>query len=242
MNDNELAIARHELALANRVLDHQKVLDAFGHTSMRHPGDPGLYLISSAKSPGTVDDPDVLTLSLDGEPVTPTQARRYGEIPIHGEIYRARPDIKAICHMHSPAIVGFAIAGMPIVPVFHLGAVIGKAVPMWDARDDFGDTDLRVATREQGASLAKALGENWCVTMRRHGAVVCGRSTAEMVFRSVNLRENAELQYRAHVLGHVSPLTPVEAEQACEFNTRPHPVARAWDYWRELLRKDTGYA
>jgi len=114
--------------------------------------------------------------------------------------------------------------------------VIGPKAPFWDARAEFGDTDLRVATREQGASLARALGpENWCVVLRRHGAAACGRGVAEMVFRSVNLRDNCELQQRAHALGNVSPLTEGEAAQACEFNLKPHPVERAWDYWRSML-------
>ena len=225
-----------DLALANRVLAQQGVLDAFGHVSVRNPENPGTYFQSRGISPASVRENDILEISLDGEPVQPTEHRLYGERPLHGEIYRARPDIMAICHMHSPAIVPFAIAGLEIVPVFHLGAVIGPKVPFWDSRADFGDTDLRVATREQGRSLARALGEaNFAVVLRRHGAAVAGRSIPEMVFRSINLMQNAELQYRAQVLGHVSPLTPGEADQAGRFNLQPHPVKRAWDYWLSFL-------
>ena len=227
-----------DLALANRVLTHQGVLDAFGHVSARNPENPGTYFQSRGISPGTVCESDILEITLEGEPVRPTEHRLYGERPIHGEIYRARPDIMAICHMHSLAIVPFAISGVEIVPVFHLGAVIGPQVPFWDSRDEFGDTDLRVATKDQGRSLAKMLGsENFAVVLRRHGAVVGGLSVAEMVFRSINLMQNAELQYRAHLLGHVSPLSKGEAAQACKFNLQPHPVKRAWDYWCGQLPK-----
>ncbi len=220
-----------DLAMANRVLARLGVLDAFGHVSARNPENPGCYFQSRGISPGTVREADIVELTLDGEPTTPTDWRLYGERPLHGEIYRARPDVMAICHMHTPAIVAFAISGVEIRPVFHLGAVIGPKVPFWDARTDFGDTDLRVATKPQGQSLARALGDNWSVALRRHGAAVCGRGIAEMVFRSVNLRDNCDLQYRAQTLGHVSPLTSGEAEMACEFNLRHHPVKRAWDYW-----------
>ena len=84
-------------------------------------------------------------------------------------------------------------------------------------------------------TLARALGDNWSVVLRRHGAAAAGRTIAEMTFRSVNLRDNADLQYRAATLGHVSPLTPGEAAKAGEFNLRPHPVKRAWDYWVSRL-------
>ena len=229
----------HDLALANRVLAREGVLDAFGHVSARNPDNPQTYFQSRGISPGTVREGDILEIDLDGEPVQPTSLRLYGERPIHGEIYRARPDIMAICHMHTPSIVPFAIAGEEIVPVFHLGAVIGPRVPFWDARAEFGDTDLRVATHDQGRSLARALGpDNFSIVLRRHGAVVGGRSVAEMVFRSVNLMHNADLQYRAHLLGRVSPLTPGEAEQAAKFNLQPHPVKRAWDYWLSFLPAD----
>ena len=83
--------------------------------------------------------------------------------------------------------------------------------------------------------FARALGDDWSVVLRRHGAACAGRSIPEMVFRSVNLRDNADLQYRAHTLGKVSPLTAGEAALACEFNLRPHPVKRAWDYWVSML-------
>ena len=227
-----------DLALANRVLAKMGVLDAFGHCSARDPENPGAYFQSRGISPGTVREADIVELDLDGNPLVATDWRLYGERPLHGEIYRARPDIMAICHMHTPAIVGFAISGVEIQPVFHLGAVIGPKVPFWDSRDEFGDTDLRVATHEQGRSLARALGDNWSVVLRRHGAAVCGRGVAEMVFRSVNLRDNADLQYRAHALGHVSPLTSGEAALAGEFNLRPHPVKRAWDYWCSMVEAE----
>ena len=235
MTDTASTIVR-ELALANRVLAQQGVLDAFGHVSARNPANPGSYFQSRGISPSNVREKDILEISLEGEPLQATDQRLYGERPIHGEIYRARPDIMAICHMHSAAIVPFAISGLEIVPVFHLGAVIGPKVPFWDSRTEFGDTDLRVATKDQGRSLARALGpENFSIVLRRHGAVVGGRSIPEMVFRSMNLMQNAELQYRAHLLGHVSPLTPGEAEQAGRFNLQPHPVKRAWDYWLSFL-------
>jgi ribulose-5-phosphate 4-epimerase/fuculose-1-phosphate aldolase len=234
--DAQRADIIRDLALANRILADRGVLDAFGHVSARNPADPGAYFMARGISPRTVREADIVELDLDGEPLAPTDWRLYGERPLHGEIYRARPDVMAICHMHSPAIVAFAIAGVEIKPVFHLGAVIGPKVPFWDARDEFGDTDLRVATKEQGGSLARALGaNNWSVVLRRHGAAVGGRSIAEMTFRSVNLRDNADLQYRAQTLGHVSPLTEGEAALGCEFNLRPHPVKRAWDYWVSLL-------
>jgi ribulose-5-phosphate 4-epimerase/fuculose-1-phosphate aldolase len=221
-----------ELVIANHILAREDVLDAFGHISLRHPGRSDRFFISRARAPGVVERSDLIEFNLDGSPAAPPLPHpAYAERIIHGAIYQARPDVQAVCHHHATSVLPFCIAGFPVVPVFHLGATIGHEVPFWDSRDEFGDTNLLVASAEEGASLARALGENWAVLMRRHGAVVAGRSVRECVFRSVHLIQNAELQLRAVALGAVSALTAQEITLAGEMNLRPPIVARAWEYW-----------
>jgi HCOMODA/2-hydroxy-3-carboxy-muconic semialdehyde decarboxylase len=114
---------------------------------------------------------------------------------------------------------------------------MGPVIPFWDQRDEFGDTDLIVAKPEEGRSLARALGPNWVVLMRRHGATVVGTTVEEMVFRSVFSCRNADLQREAMALGGINKLTPVEIEKAGAFNLEPRPIARTWEYWSTRLRK-----
>src|SRR5262249_54099970 len=132
------------------------------------------------------------------------------------------------------------ISGMALKPVYHLGATMGGEVPFWDARDEFGNTTLIVAKPEEGASLARALGPNWIVLMRRHGAAVAGRTLEELAFRTIYIARNAALQIDAHGLGHVSPLNAEETELAGAYNLQPGPVARAWEYWNVRLDKVEG--
>ena len=232
--------AREQVARANRMIANEGVLDAFGHVTMRHPTDPGRYLMSYSRAPELVQAEDVLEFSLDSQIVKPVEMRLYGERVIHGEIYKARPDVNAVCHHHAPSILPFCISGMELKPVYHLGATLGAKVPFWDSRDDFGDTTLIVAKPEEGASLARALGPNWIVLMRRHGATVAGKSLEELTFRTIYTARNAAMQIQAHGLGHVSPLNANETELAGEYNLRPGPVARAWEYWSVRLDKVEG--
>jgi HCOMODA/2-hydroxy-3-carboxy-muconic semialdehyde decarboxylase len=174
--------------------------------------------------------------------VKPPTKRLYGERVIHGEIYKARPDVHAVVHHHAPAIMPFCVAGVELTPVFHLGAAMGPKVPFWDSRDDFGDTNLLVVKPEEGASLARALGEYWTVLMRRHGATVAGRNLREVVFRTIYGARSAEYQSAAHALGHVGALSPGEIEMAASFNLGPMPVERAWEYWAVRLAKREGRA
>src|SRR6516162_8080931 len=160
---DDLAEVRYQVALANRMLANEGVLDAFGHVSLRHPTDPGRYLLSRSRSPGVVEAADILEFTLDSEPVAPPTVQFYAERVIHGCIYQARPDVMAVCHHHAPAVMPFCIAGVPIVPVFHLGAAAGETLPFWNQRDEFGDTNLLVVKPEEGRSLARALGSHAAV-------------------------------------------------------------------------------
>jgi len=239
MPDN-LASPREEVALANRILANEGLFDAFGHVSMRHPGDPARFLISRHRAPELVQAGDIVELNLAGEPAVPTAFRLYGERIIHAAIYAARPDVMAIRHHHAPAVLAYAIARAELVPVYHLGALMGPKVPYWDSQDEFGDTALVVVTPQEGASLAKALGPYWMILMGRHGATVVGASLREMAFRTIFSARNAELQTQAKLVGSVNRLSPAEAAKAAAYNLRPAPMERAWDYWVMRLAKKEG--
>ena len=224
-----------ELALANRILAHEGVLDAFGHVSVRHPADPGRYLLSRSRSPLLVEPADILEYTLDSEPVKPAKVQRYAERVIHGCIYQARSDVMAVCHHHAAAVMPFCVTGKPIAPVFHLGATIGDETPFWDQHDEFGDTNLLVVKPEEGRSLARALGRHSAVLMNRHGATVVGGGLKELVSRSIFMCQNAEYQLRALALGTPQPLYRGEIKLAGALSLQPNVVTRTWEYWSMRL-------
>lgn len=229
--------ARRMVALGNRMLAHEGVLDAFGHVSVRHPGDPGRYLLSRSRAPELVEPADVLEYDLDSDPVKPASVALYSERVIHGEIYKARPDVMAVVHHHSPAMMPFCVSGVALKPVFHLGAPMGQEVPFWDQRDEFGDTNMLVMRREEGASLARALGPHAIVLMRRHGTTVVGSSVPDLVLRTIYSCKNAEYQWQAHQLGHVMGLSPGEIEKCAAIHRQPNVTSRTWEYWSMRLER-----
>jgi ribulose-5-phosphate 4-epimerase/fuculose-1-phosphate aldolase len=236
-----LAEARELLARANRMIANEGVLDAFGHVTMRHPTDPKRYLMSRSRGPELVQPEDIHEFTLDSQIVKPISERLYGERVIHGEIYRARPDVNAICHHHAPSMLPFCVTGMKMKPLNHLGATMGPKVPVWDSRDDFGNTSLLVIKPEEGASLARALGPYWTVLMRRHGATVAGRTLEELTFRTIYTARNAAAQIQAELLGAgLEPLNAEEIDLAADYNLKPGPVMRAWEYWSVRLDKVEG--
>ncbi len=241
---DSLAQARLDLSIANRIVALEGIIDAFGHVSMRHPTRPDRYLLSHSRSPELVEPTDIHEYTLDSEPVKPLPRgiRGYGERVIHGEIYKARPDVNAVAHHHGMAFLPFCNSGTPLQPLFHLGAMIGEQAPFWDSRDEFGDTHLLVVKPEEGASLARALGPHWLVLLRRHGVTVAAKSLTELVFRTIYTYRNAELQLAMGAQGMTpSPLTAGERMLAGERNLQPRPQARAWEYWCTRLKKAGEY-
>ena len=219
-----------ELVEANRILAHEGVLDAFGHVSLRLTGQDS-YWISRSISPELVTLGDIQHYDLESEILDGDVRRGYAERVIHGEIYKHRPDIGAVCHLHAPALLPFCISGVPLIPVTHLGATVGSTVPVWNAQDAFGDTDMLVSTKEQGASLAHTLGPNAAALLKGHGAVVVGKDIRTLVMRTVQITRNADALFKALQLGEPQPLTPGEVALSGSKNLEPAILARAWDYW-----------
>lgn len=227
----DFAALLEQLVTANRILAREEIVDAFGHVSIRHPERPGAYLLSRSRAPELVEAADLLEFTLEGEPASPTDAPLYSERPIHGALYEARPDIGAVVHNHSPAVIPFSLTATPLRPAFHLAAIIGGDIPVWDIRDGFGDTNLLVTTMAQGRSLAAALGGNRVALMRGHGCVVAGQSLKEAVMAAVYLQFNARLLLQSLPLGEITYLSPGEIDLMARSQVGPIQLNRAWEYW-----------
>jgi ribulose-5-phosphate 4-epimerase/fuculose-1-phosphate aldolase len=232
--------ARYEVARANRTLANEGVLDGFGHVSMRHPDDPERYLLSRSRSPELIQPDDILEFTLDSAPVKKPDRELYAERVIHGAIYQMRPDVSAIVHHHSPDIMPFAISGTELVPVFHLGAVVGTHVPFWNQADEFGDTNMLVVKPEEGRSLATALGSHSMVLMRNHGATVVAADLPKLVFRAIFSCMNARYQLQSAMLSRVTRLRDGEIELAGVIGNLPTAILRASEYWSMRLDKAEG--
>ncbi len=227
----DLSSNLRDLVTANRILAHEGVVDAFGHVSFRHPGNPDLYWLSCSRAPELVAGEDLMEYTLEGDPLDQRDRTMYAERPIHGGIYQTRPDVQAVIHNHSMAVIPYGVTDTPLRPIFHLAAVIGEQVPVWDIRDAFGDTNMLVTTMDQGRDLAKTLGDGRVALMRGHGCVVAGASIRAAVMASIYLQVNAQLLSDSLRLGEVNYLSPGEVNMMGQTQVQPLSGNRAWEYW-----------
>ena len=237
---NNIGEQLEELVTANRILAREGVVDAYGHVSIRHPERPDRYILSQSRAPDLVDIDDLMEYTLEGDPIDQQGRAMYTERPIHGGIYEARDDVTAIVHNHSPTVIPFSVTGTPLRPMFHLAAIVGAEVPVWDIRDNFQDTNLLVTTMDQGRDLARCLGGRRVSLMRGHGCVVAGGSIREVVMASVYLQVNAGLLLESLRLGEVKYLSPGEIELMSETQMRLTGQERAWEYWANRAGRGRG--
>jgi HCOMODA/2-hydroxy-3-carboxy-muconic semialdehyde decarboxylase len=181
------------LVLANRILAREEVIDDFGHVSVRNPLNPERYFLSRSRSPAVVTRGDLMEFTLDGEPVGGDQRRPYAERHIHGAIYKDRPDVNAVTHHHARAVLPFTMTEVSLRPIFHMAAVIGREIGIWDSQDEFGDTNMLVDSMAMAHSLARVLAGNRVALLRGHGCVCAATDLRSVCMISIGLKDNAAL-------------------------------------------------
>jgi HCOMODA/2-hydroxy-3-carboxy-muconic semialdehyde decarboxylase len=234
-----------DLAAASRILAAHGVVDAFGHVSMRHPSASDRYLMACSIAPARVTPGDIIEYDLDSNPCNADGRSSFLESFIHGEIYRARPDIMAVVHSHSPSVIPFGLVKVPMQAMFHSAGFLAAGVPVFDIREKFGTTDLLVSNPERGVALVAAMNGKDVVLMRAHGSVACGPTLLMAVFRAVYTEVNARIQHWAFALSsdaHDIPIAALDSEEGRLADaTNLATGIRAWELWRGRIRSEVNW-
>jgi ribulose-5-phosphate 4-epimerase/fuculose-1-phosphate aldolase len=217
-----------DLVAADRILAAHEIFDAYGHVSVRSERNSQHYFMARSLAPGLVTAGDILEYDLDSNVIGAAGAALFLERFIHGEVYKARPDVKAVVHCHTPSLIPFGVTDVPLRPMFGLAGFIAEGVPVFEIRKSAGMTDLLIRDAARGKALAQALGNKPAALMRGHGAIVVGTSLPLVVGRCVYLDMNARVQAQAMALSkNITYLTAEEGKQSVADDYR-----RAWDLWR----------
>jgi ribulose-5-phosphate 4-epimerase/fuculose-1-phosphate aldolase len=226
-----------DLVAASRILAQHEVLDAYGHVSARSDKRPDRFVMSRAVAPALVAAADLMELDVDSEPLPGDKRKGFIERYIHGEIYRARPEVMAIVHSHSASVIPFGATKTKLRPIYHMGAFLWSGTPVFDIRRTRPENDLLVRDKNLGEALAKSLGGCNCVLMRGHGMTVIGDGVPEAVYRAIYTEMNARLQLQATLLeGPIEFLSDEEGRRSTAANRGT--LERPWELWKkESLRR-----
>src|SRR5882757_8973923 len=226
-----------DLVAANRILYRQGVVDGFGHVSVRHPANPDRFLLSAAKAPGRVTAEDIMEFDLEGKPIDGRDRPIYSERFIHSEAYKARADVNAVIHSHSPTVIPFSVTQVPLRPVHNTASFLAPEVPVFEMRTAAGMTNNLVTDSPRGKALLETLGDRPVALLRGHGNVVVGPDLRRAVSRAIYTEVNARMLLQAVMLG--GPITFIDPEESKliesgrETQLGGHGVDRTWQMWLE---------
>lgn len=206
MPTNDIQQVREDLVTCTRLLVVEQILDYSGHLSARVPGHDDLVLVQPRDTSRAALRPeDLLIVDLEGNLVE-GDGIPVAETAIHTGVYRARPDVSAVCHGHPTLSTVFSVVDTPLLPVRHFAFKNPNGLPVHP-------DPTHIVTNEQGDALAKTLGQGNASLMRSHGTVVVGTRIQELFMDCVDLEENARTLLFAHQLGgRVSPLAGDEID------------------------------
>jgi HCOMODA/2-hydroxy-3-carboxy-muconic semialdehyde decarboxylase len=225
-----------DLVAAYRILAAQGVIDAYGHVSLRSPRNPERYYLARSVAPELVGEEDLIEYDLDSRPLDANGRESVLERFIHGEIYRARPEVMCVVHNHSPSVVPFSVTGVPMRALYHMAAFIGEGLPNFEIRDVRKGTDLLIKDSALGKALAGTLAGKPAALMRGHGSVVVGENLPRAVGRSVYLEQSARMQMQAMALAAGGRITYFDDAEV-QASVARQDYSRAWPLWRAKALK-----
>jgi ribulose-5-phosphate 4-epimerase/fuculose-1-phosphate aldolase len=226
-----------DLVIAYRILAEHGIIDAYGHISVRDPGNPERFWMARSIAPELVTEADLMEFGMDSEAIDAQGRSPVNERFIHGEVYKQRPEVMAVVHNHSPSVIPFCCTDTALRPIFHMSAFIGLGVPNWEIRDAQEGSDMLVRNSRLGDSLAKKLGKHPAALMRGHGAVVVGESLAVAVGRSVYLEQNARMQFQSEMLAGPNGAITFMDDKEVAANVAWQEYGRFWNLVRNKMLK-----
>ena len=217
---------KQDIVTASHILHQQGIAATFGHVSARIPG-TDTFIFPPRMSPALVRISNLLTLDVEGQQLS-GDGRPNTEFWIHARIYKARPDVQSVCHVHPPGCVVLGSLGETIRPLHASGAVFKNNVQIFDPV-------TLIRTRELGDNVASILGPHGAMLLRGHGVNVADKDIRRVCIMTLWMEEAANYQLRAISAGKPRYFTTEELETIHPQVSGVEVFNRAWEYFSSRL-------
>ena len=218
---NNIESVKEKMVLVCKVLQQQRLVDGFGHVTVRLPDNQ--ILSTPLMPPGKVALRDLIILDMQGNKVE-GPGEPNGETPMHTSIYQARPDVQCILHYHPDELVAVSVAGVGVKVVANCGVHFYRGVPIFDS-------PTLIRTEALGAKVAETLGDRNAVLLRGHGGTAVADNLDNLLRLGINLVRTARIQIMAASLGPVKTHSHAEAEELFQLEKRGKAIRRFLDYY-----------
>ena len=216
-----LEALKDKMLMVAKVLQHQGVIDGYGHITARLPNDR--ILSTPHMPPGKVAVRDLIILDADGKKLEGF-GEPNGETAMHTSIYKARADVQCILHYHADEIIAVAATGQEIKVIANCGVQFYRGTPIYDS-------PVLIRNESLGDKVAQTLGDKVAVLLRGHGGTVVATNLDQLLRLGLDLVRSARLQIMAAPLGPVKVHSKEECEAMTRIETRPDVHRRFIDYY-----------
>lgn len=233
------ALAR-KVALSCRILAKLGLFkETTGHVSARNSTDQMLIRGRGPKETGLLFTKagDILSADFEGQSLErKTGLKPPNEACIHGEIYKARPDVRCVVHAHPPSVVLCSMAGIELRPIY--GGYDPSSMRLSLKDIPVYQSSLTLNTKEQVHAMQKVMGDSNICILRGHGLIVAGTSVEQATITAIKLDTLARMNLQAASLGKVPPIPDEDIEafqrRRGKGNSSPEGL---WRYYCEWLAK-----
>src|SRR5688500_15528664 len=210
-----------DLVVANRILTREVgILDIQAHVSARSQTNPSHWYMARFVAPGGASLSDMVEYDLESTPVDGPRNDNARETFLHGQVFKARPDVMAVVHAHTPEFVAFGMSSVPL----YWGP--NRQVPVWDIRPVNNGRSGIVSSNALGQSMAEKMGDSEAVLLWGHGITLTAKSLPEVIHRALALRDNARLQMASVSIGSPAQPGAIVDDAAAD--------QKSWDHYRRL--------
>jgi L-fuculose-phosphate aldolase len=236
---NDLSQLRELVALSCRVLGKLNLTkEPSGHVSARMPGADKILI--KARGPDEsglrfVSAEDIITVDMSGAKVEGAAGLETPqEVFIHTWLYRTRPAVQSVVHVHPLTVVLFTICNKPLLPLF--GAYDPSALRLLMEGLASYSRSITVSNEKLGEEFAEAMGEKPACLMRGHGITTAGAGVEEATLTAIKLNELAEVNYRASLLGNPQPIAQEDIDIILGPTRRQRSPTHSLSNWRYYCR------
>jgi ribulose-5-phosphate 4-epimerase/fuculose-1-phosphate aldolase len=232
----ELEEVKRQVAQANRVLSDVGlaggVTAALGHASLRLPSQPDRFVVKGRQyaldALAIMRAEDMVVCDIEGFLVEGAPGiTQCSEVKIHSCIYKTRPDVRSVVHVHPRFIVLLSVLGIPLAPMCQEGIhLVRHPLPVYPHVKTIQSDD-------EGMEVATLLGDGDVLLLQGHGAVTTGDSLAQSVTAMLQLEEQARMNYYANcAMGRDHPSIP----EALIDEMTDRPALHTLPHFRDVLQ------
>ena len=216
-----------------------------GHVSARVPGEDSVLI--KARGPEEsglrfVAARDIITVDFNGKKVAGDDGLDVPqEVFIHTWLYKTRPEVQCVVHVHPLTVVLFTICDKPIQPIY--GAYDPSGLRLIVEGLATYPRSITVSNEKLGEEFAKAMGDKPACLMRGHGITSAGADVQEATLTAIKLNDAATINYQANLLGTPRSIPQEDIDimvgKSRGAGHKPVHANSNWRYYCKLLDEES---